>query len=336
MAKRLASTPVTFEDVVVYFTAAEWVHLTNWQRDFYQAVMMETYELVASVAGDGVPMAEDEEGGVERPVWQYIPRGKRRRKTPQPRADTAMRQSKPAASKLDTGYLPRVMQKLNPPKCPECDKTFLTNVALTIHIRTHTGERPFECHLCSRAFPAQSDLTRHLKTHLRRKDPPDAGTLPQATEFLAAKLQLLRQLGVSSGPVKLHGCARCESNSEALALRKACEMQEKPYRCPKCEKRFRDKNIMQAHLQTHGKREGLWVMCVTAGGQARVEMEHYPKVEVSQKLPREVGQRRLQLSGHYATSVVPICCAWLPRPSGHQKKTCSGPRNPLKSPFPNL
>uniref|UniRef100_A0A8C5SLB4 KRAB domain-containing protein n=1 Tax=Laticauda laticaudata TaxID=8630 RepID=A0A8C5SLB4_LATLA len=43
---------VTFEDVVVYFTAAEWAQFTNWQHDFYQAVRVETYELVASLGKD--------------------------------------------------------------------------------------------------------------------------------------------------------------------------------------------------------------------------------------------------------------------------------------------
>ncbi|XP_026576870.1 zinc finger protein 2-like [Pseudonaja textilis] len=125
MTKRLASIPVTFEDVVVYFTTTKWAQLTNWQRDFYQAVMVETYELVASLAGGGVPVAEGEEGGEERPVWQDIPQGKRRRKTPQTRADTAARRSKSAASKVNPGCLPRMMSKVKLPKRPECDKTFL-------------------------------------------------------------------------------------------------------------------------------------------------------------------------------------------------------------------
>lgn len=41
--------PATFEDVAVYFSLEEWAELAPWQRELYQAVMMENYELVTSL-----------------------------------------------------------------------------------------------------------------------------------------------------------------------------------------------------------------------------------------------------------------------------------------------
>ena len=41
------------------------------------------------------------------------------------------------------------------PKCPYCDKSF---VNLKEHIRTHTGERPYQCPHCEKAFTEQSSL----------------------------------------------------------------------------------------------------------------------------------------------------------------------------------
>ncbi|XP_059585398.1 tigger transposable element-derived protein 3 isoform X2 [Alligator mississippiensis] len=46
--------PVTFEDVAVYFSAEEWQELAGWQRELYRDVMMDTYELVASLGPAGL------------------------------------------------------------------------------------------------------------------------------------------------------------------------------------------------------------------------------------------------------------------------------------------
>ncbi|NWZ28472.1 ZN33B protein, partial [Asarcornis scutulata] len=62
-----------------------------------------------------------------------------------------------------------------PPMCPECDKSFKSNTALTIHERSHTGERPFKCPRCGKGFPSKGDLKRHQKTHEGQGEPPGPG-----------------------------------------------------------------------------------------------------------------------------------------------------------------
>uniref|UniRef100_A0A8C4QJ13 BAF chromatin remodeling complex subunit BCL11A b n=1 Tax=Eptatretus burgeri TaxID=7764 RepID=A0A8C4QJ13_EPTBU len=52
--------------------------------------------------------------------------------------------------------------------CEFCGKVFKNGSNLTVHRRSHTGERPYKCELCSYACAQSSKLTRHMKTHGQR------------------------------------------------------------------------------------------------------------------------------------------------------------------------
>ncbi|XP_041106894.1 B-cell lymphoma/leukemia 11A-like [Polyodon spathula] len=49
--------------------------------------------------------------------------------------------------------------------CEYCGKVFKNCSNLTVHRRSHTGERPYKCDLCNYACAQSSKLTRHMKTH---------------------------------------------------------------------------------------------------------------------------------------------------------------------------
>jgi len=49
--------------------------------------------------------------------------------------------------------------------CEFCGKVFKNCSNLTVHRRSHTGEKPYKCWLCDYQCAQSSKLTRHLKTH---------------------------------------------------------------------------------------------------------------------------------------------------------------------------
>ena len=51
--------------------------------------------------------------------------------------------------------------------CEFCGKVFKNCSNLTVHRRSHTGEKPYKCELCPYSCAQSSKLTRHMKTHGR-------------------------------------------------------------------------------------------------------------------------------------------------------------------------
>ena len=49
--------------------------------------------------------------------------------------------------------------------CEFCGKIFVNISNLTVHRRSHTGEKPYHCRLCAYTTAQSSKLTRHMKIH---------------------------------------------------------------------------------------------------------------------------------------------------------------------------
>uniref|UniRef100_A0A131YUK3 C2h2 type zn finger protein n=2 Tax=Rhipicephalinae TaxID=426437 RepID=A0A131YUK3_RHIAP len=71
-----------------------------------------------------------------------------------------------AALALMGSHLGRPKDRRND-TCEYCGKVFKNCSNLTVHRRSHTGEKPYKCELCSYACAQSSKLTRHMKTHGR-------------------------------------------------------------------------------------------------------------------------------------------------------------------------
>ncbi|CAG9763084.1 unnamed protein product [Ceutorhynchus assimilis] len=105
--------------------------------------------------------------------------------------------------------------------CNVCGKTIFRE-NFTIHMRRHTGEKPFRCDLCEAAFIRSSLLTEHLRTHTNEK--PYECTYCQKKFFVKTAL-----------------------NTHLLAHKGV-----KPYECELCLKRFYQRWQLRKHRLDNG------------------------------------------------------------------------------------
>uniref|UniRef100_A0A915LKZ6 C2H2-type domain-containing protein n=1 Tax=Meloidogyne javanica TaxID=6303 RepID=A0A915LKZ6_MELJA len=70
---------------------------------------------------------------------------------------------------LEDGELAEPAAKRDPKakkdRCSFCQKVFTNRSNLIVHLRSHTGEKPYKCQLCPYACAQSSKLTRHMRTH---------------------------------------------------------------------------------------------------------------------------------------------------------------------------
>ncbi|XP_075033645.1 zinc finger protein 341 isoform X2 [Mixophyes fleayi] len=165
--------------------------------------------------------------------------------------------------------------KLKTPKlkCTFCDKAFGKNFDLQQHIRSHTGEKPFQCIVCGRAFAQKSNVKKHMQTHKVWPRAPNTtnsqGSMPVQVGPLNPSQPEEEAVdnGVSS-QVPPEGSSPQDMDTEQIESCDGTEakqvvMIDSSYHCQFCSNKFNSYFQLKSHMTQH-KQEQVY-KCVVKG-----------------------------------------------------------------------
>lgn len=131
--------------------------------------------------------------------------------------------------------------------CEHCNKEFHCPSMLTVHIRMHTGEKPFKCEMCGKAFPSEGALKKHNRIH--------TGERPYECKDCGARFSLkgtLNRHQRTHTGIRPHKCSYCGKEFIQVGGLKAHLFHhtgENGFACEHCGKCFNRKARLQMHIR---------------------------------------------------------------------------------------
>lgn len=149
-------------------------------------------------------------------------------------------------------------------ECKSCGKKCKNSSSYVIHMRTHTGERPYYCGYCGVGFKQVTHLKSHIRIHTGEKpykcSQCDAAFHQSSQLHAHFKVWHIRKQEKMKEKVKVRGsirnfyCKICDKTFVNSCFKKQhmkTHIDELQYICNKCEVTFKTKSRLHRHEKSH-------------------------------------------------------------------------------------